>query len=244
MHRFFLPHESISGDTITISSRGQLRHVKHVLRLRKGQKVCVFDDNSVEYEAVVDRIEEASVSLNITAKKSPSSRPGVCLTIACALAKQAKMDDIVDKLTQLGVQRIIPLNTERVIVRWDAAQRARHLRRWQSIAVSAAQQSQGNCIPRVDPVTDFDDLLAADGEYDLKMIPTLAEDLPHIGTTVHARKPSRILVAIGPEGDFSSAEVARAVRQDFLPVSLGSRVLRVDTAVVSVAAYLHFHAEG
>jgi 16S rRNA (uracil1498-N3)-methyltransferase len=151
------------------------------------------------------------------------------------------MDDIIDKLTQLGVDRIIPLETERVIVKWDKNQRVRHLERFQKIALNASQQSQRKALPVIEPIKDIKEVISTAAGYDLKLIPHLMGERKTLKEIFIKNRPKNILVLIGPEGDFSSAEVALAKRAGFIPVSLGDLVLRVETAAVAIASFIRLY---
>ncbi len=152
------------------------------------------------------------------------------------------MDDIIDHLTQLGVARIIPMLTERVVVKLDEAGKETRLKRWQKIALNAAGQSQRNSLPSIDAVTDIADILSQSQDYDLKLIPHLTGEKKHIKDVIIGAAQKNVIVLIGPEGDFTPGEVEMALKAGFLPVSLGDTVLRVATAAVAVAGYIKFAA--
>jgi len=164
------------------------------------------------------------------------------LTIACALPKKG-LDDIIDMLTQLGVARIIPMMTERVVVRMEGRGGQTKLSRWQRLAQAAAEQSQRSDIPEIQAITEFKDVVTKAADYDLKLIPNLEGERKSLNETVQDQSSEKILVLIGPEGDFSPEEVKSAIRAGFIPVSLGNLVLRVDTAAVAVAAYIRMAIE-
>ncbi|PIP18804.1 MAG: 16S rRNA methyltransferase [Candidatus Omnitrophica bacterium CG23_combo_of_CG06-09_8_20_14_all_41_10] len=166
------------------------------------------------------------------------------LTIACAIPKKSKFDDIVDKLTQLGVYRIIPLKTERVVVKLDKRKEELRSKRWNRIALSASQQSQRNNIPVVEPVQKFKDVLVRSKDFDLKLIPTLAGQRKSLPEVILSLLPmAKILVLIGPEGDFSDGEIKLALENGFIPVTLGDLVLRVDTAAIAVVSFIRLYGD-
>jgi len=237
MNRFFCAEPFIFEDTILIKDKDKVRHIKLVLRLTPKEEVLVFDKHGVEYYCVIQKIAE-EVALKVKAKRLPDkNNPEVNLTIACAIPKKAKFDDIVDKLTQLGVAKIIPLMTQRVVVRLDRKKAENRLKRWRKIAESAAQQSQRNNIPVIGEVQKFKEILRVAKDFDLRLIPTLSgprKPLPE----VFSLPASDILVLIGPEGDFSDEELAAAKVAGFIPITLGDLVLRVDTAAVAIAAII------
>jgi len=237
MHRFYLDH--IDGDKVCLSDSEQLHHLRDVLRLKVDDEVIVFDSKGKEYAGVITKIERKQAELKVTPIKSTRNHK-TSLTVACAIPKGSRMDDIIDYLTQLGVERIIPMWTERVVVKLDDARAEERHKRWRKIAQSAAQQSQQSRIPLVEPLTRFEDVVLKAGNYDLKLIPNLSGERRLIKDVLAESRPKSIIVLVGPEGDFTPEEVALALGNGFLAVSLGDTVLRVATAAIAVASYLKF----
>lgn len=237
MHRLFLL-SSVSGDEIEISDKSQAHHIKNVLHLKAGEKVVAVDKKGNEYLCAIKEFSGEKVILRLKEKIVRSQGEGVKVTIACALPKKSKFDDIVERLTQLGVHRIIPMDTERVVVRLDKHKEEARLERWQKIAESAAQQSQRNNLPVIDRVKKLEEVLAEAKDYDLKLVPALIDERVPLKAALTRGKYKNILVLIGPEGDFTSAEVNAAKRAGFIPVTLGKLVLRVETAAVTVASFI------
>jgi len=222
--------------------------------------------------AAVVEIGSSSVKLEIKETRPPNDLD-IQITVACAIPKKVKMDEIVDKLTQLGVVCIIPLQTERVIVKLDKQKKLQRLLRWEKIASSAVKQSQRNKFVEIKPVTDFKELIADTQDFDLKLIPTLegerkslrnilsssfilchpraSGDLKKMDSrfhgndvmNVHKVVPKSIIVLIGPEGDFTPQEITLAKAAGFLPISLGKQVLRVDTAAIAAVSFIKLNAE-
>jgi 16S rRNA (uracil1498-N3)-methyltransferase len=237
MHRFYI--DDVDGDKAFISDSEQLHHLKAVLRLKVNDEVIVFDSRGNEYLGVITGLDREQAELKVSLVKSSRSRP-TKLTVACAIPKGNRMDDIIDYLTQLGVERIIPMQTERVVVKLDNAKAEVRLKRWKKIAQSAAQQSQRSRIPHIEPVTRVENVISNSRNFDLKLIPTLAGERKLIKEVVTKTRPKDIIVLIGPEGDFSPEEIEMALSKGFIPVSLGDTVLRVATAAIAVAGYLKF----
>ena len=234
MHRFFCSYSDVSVNTIILADREQVHHIRDVLHLKIGEKAAVFDEKGNEYNCVIKEIKN-TVSLTIIQKIAVKARNSAELAIACAIPKHCKMEDIIDKLTQLGVDRIIPLETERVIVKMDKKKKEARFLRWQRIALSAVKQSQRSTIPVIEPVKKIKELFIESCSYDLKIIPTLIRERKPIRDIIP--KTKKILVLIGPEGDFTPEEVDMAIKSGFIPVTLGDNVLRVDTAAVAVASF-------
>lgn len=219
--------------------------------------MIIFDGLGRQYLCLIKELSD-KVTLEIQKKDRASSighRASSKLTIACAIPKKSKIDDIIDKLTQLGVDKIIPLKTERVVVKLDKNKIISRLKRWEKIALSAAEQSKRNNIPIISPIKELKEVLAEAGEYDLKLIPTLSGDrktLKEVLNRVLNRDSDHfsrsrkmvavpILVLIGPEGDFSPGEVELARKAGCIPVTLGDLVFRVETAAVAVASFIKLY---
>jgi len=240
MQRFFSYLKNISGAKIIISDKQQFHHIRDVLRLKEKEKVVVFDEKGNEYSAEIEKILTQGIILKVKDKSSHKTGGGFKITVACAIPKKSRMDDIIDKLTQLGVHRIIPLKTERVIVKLDKhKERLRH-ERWKKIAVSAAQQSQRNTLPVIEPIKDIEEVLSSAGDFDLKLIPTLTGERKALRDVFNDFGAGNVLVLIGPEGDFTDEEVVLAVKSGCIPVSLGNSVLRVETAAIAVVSILNY----
>src|SRR4030042_1145039 len=237
MHRFFI--EKVQGNTADIADAEQLHHIRDVLRLKFNDEVVIFDGAGHEYDGVITAIGRKKIELKLTPLNVPRMQ-NIKLTIACAIPRGSRMDDIIDYLTQLGVERIIPMRTERVVVKLDDAKAEARLKRWEKIAQSAAQQSQQSRIPIIEAVTRFEDVISNTRDYDLKLIPHLSGVRKPIKDVLAESKPKSIIVLIGPEGDFTPQEVALALTRGFVPVSLGDTVLRVATAAIAVASYIRF----
>lgn len=242
-HRFFCLLENISADKITLSDKKQLHHLKDVLRLEPGDEAVIFDEQGREYLCQIEKISAGGAALKIKDCRDNAPARKYRLTIACAIPKNSKFDDIIDKLTQLGVDRIIPLLSERVVVRPVKARAQRRLERWQKVALSAAKQSQRRLLPVIEPITGIKQLFSRADNFGLKLIPALIgkRKTLHQAFFLCKEKGSDILVLIGPEGDFTPRELKLAEKAGFIPVSLGDLVLRVETAAVAVAGFIRLY---
>lgn len=240
MHRFFVNSSAISGDSIVITDPGLLHHIKDVIRLKKGDSVTLFDERANEYDGDITQClpdqTVVRIQRKITGKSSGGGR--IYLAVACALPKKSKFDSIVDGLTQLGVDRIIPLITERVVVRLDQKNSCAKRLRWEKIALQASQQSQRSTLPLIDEPMNFSDMIMRCADFEYKLLPTLGHERKSIHQIFSSSLKARVLVSIGPEGDFSENEVRRALHARFIPVTLGDLVLRVETAALAVAAII------
>ena len=239
-HRFFTPQKNISSSKIDILDRNTIHHIKDVLWLKVGQEVIIFDESGNEYRARIETLNNEAIKLKINEKMPKIKMDKLRVTIACAIPKNSKFDDIVDKLTQLGVSRIIPMLTERVIIKLDKHKETLRKARWEKITLNASEQSKRSGLVVIDAPARINDVIANSSGFDLKLIPTLqGQRKSLIGVFSHT--PKNILVLIGPEGDFTDDEVALAVDSGFTPVTLGKEILRVETAAVSVASFIKFY---
>ncbi len=244
MNRFFIDKINLADKVIILNDLAQLHHLRDVLRLKPKEKVGIFDQLGNEYLAIVLEISTNSARLEIKEKR-PSNELSIQITVACAIPKNVKMDEIIDKLTQLGVTCIIPLLTERVIVKLDKQKKLQRLQRWEKIVLSAVKQSQRSKFVQIKPITDFKDILINLQDFDLKIIPTLENESKTLKNILSqsGQQFKKIMILIGPEGDFTPQEISLAKEAGFLPVSLGKQVLRVDTAAVAVVSFLKLNAE-
>jgi len=242
MHRIFFNSIALSNGKITISDSEKIHHARNVLWLKTGEKIGACDEKGNTYAVKIEKITASEIILAVLEKINATENK-FSLTVACALPKNCKFDDIIDKLTQLGVDRIIPLKTQRVIVKLDKDKEGRRLGRWEKIALSSAGQSQRNAPPEIQPIQSWSQFLARTSSYDLKIIPTLPGEKLLLKELINQKRAKRAIIAIGPEGDFTDEEVKSAIGAGFIPVSLGDLVLRVDTAAIAAASFVKFFYE-
>jgi 16S rRNA (uracil1498-N3)-methyltransferase len=237
MPHFYVAYK-ISGDTAVIADMDSLHHLRDVLRLRPGDEVSLFDSEGNECTGKLAALDNKKAVFSIsTCRKAPPRIHKI--TFACAIPKKSLMDDIVDKLTQLGVDAIIPMETGRVVVKLDDNRLGR-LERWRKIARNAAEQSRRNSLPDIPDILNINQVLSLAGEVDLKLIPTLTGQRTTLQDALSARRFKNVLVLVGPEGDFTDEEIGQALKAGFTGISLGDSVLRSETAAVAVASYLRF----
>jgi 16S rRNA (uracil1498-N3)-methyltransferase len=237
MYRFYIAQKITDRET-TLTDIEQVHHMRDVLRLKAGDKTAIFDNEGNEYLCEISVMDKKLVILLVKGHK-PARPQKWRLTIACAIPKRSKMDNIVDKLSQLGVDAIIPLETERAVVKLEEKQETR-LSRWRKIALSAAEQSRRSTLPDISRIMSLKELLAEAGNYELRLIPTLAGNRKTVKEALAGSVPNRILAVIGPEGDFTEREIEQAVSAGFIPISLGDTILRVETAAIAIASYIKF----
>ena len=240
--RLYCPKVSIHGERLIINERKKIHYLCDVLRLHVQDDIFIFDGQGNEYLCRIQGLTRKAVSLLVRKEIKQEVQEKITLVIACALPKQqSRFDDLVDKLSQLGVSKIIPMVTDKVIVNWDFNQRQRHQKRWRTIAEQACMQSGRNILPIIEPIKEINQILSFAESYDLRLIPTLIEKRQDLRGILTNSLPKSILVLIGPEGDFTPQEIAQAKKAGFISVFLGDLVLRVDTAAIAIAAFFRLN---
>jgi len=212
----------------------EAHHAVHVLRLNRGDTINVFDGRGHEAQARIEQIGRDSVALTIL-RHSKTAAPPCRITLAQAVPKK-NMDYVVQKATELGITAILPLISDRTVVRLD--ENSKKLERWREIALDACKQCGNNWLPEIQPPQPIAGFLKAVPEFDLKLIGSLqvdAKPLKEILTEVRILQRSQspsVLLLIGPEGDFTPAELSHAKSVGCHALSLGPLVLRADTAAL------------
>ena len=253
MHRCHVDPSSWTNDGIRLSAE-EAHYLLDVLRIRQGEQVIVFDGRGREAVAQVAPAGAPapgagrrsaplrSIALAVLAERPPR-KPAVALTLLQAVPKGARMDWIVEKATELGASVIVPVISERVVLRLAERQRREKAERWQRIALNAARQCQVGVVPVVREVMDLPAALDLGRKADLFLVGSLQPDarpLREVLRKKRASPPSSISLLIGPEGDLAPEETREAAAAGAIAVSFGSLVLRVETAALyglSVLAY-------
>ena len=238
--RLYLPHSIQIGD-VFVTSAEQSRYIKTVLRMRAGDPLLVFNGTAWEYNAVIRQTAEGP-ALEISGKR-PLTADGIEITLCQAIPKAGKMEAIIRHATELGAGRIIPFHAERSIPRWPAEKSPQKRERWQKIAIEASRQCGRADIPEIGEIVSLAEALRSTHPGWLNLICWEEESARGIRETLRDRKydgTRGFLLVVGPEGGFSKKEIDQALHAGFLSVSLGKRVLRVDTAAAAVIAILQY----
>jgi 16S rRNA (uracil1498-N3)-methyltransferase len=213
-------------------------HITRVLRLRSGDLLTVFDGSGGEFGARIEEFRKDSVVVTVEEHRLLDRESPLPLTLAQGISRGERMDWVIQKATELGTSRIVPLFTKRSMVRLDERQAERKLQHWRAIAIAACEQCGRNKIPELAAPVDFFDVLPADdsGAMRLLLSPTgnlRIEDLAEVGQDLAPGVRKGITVLIGPEGGLEEVEQEAALAAGFKAVQLGPRVLRTETAAIA-----------
>jgi len=220
-------------------------HVTRVLRLRVGEALTLFNGAGGEYAASIDAARGGRLTVAVGEPRAVERESPLTLTLAQGVSRGERMDLVVQKATELGVSGIVPLFTERSVVRLGAEQAERKLNHWRAIAIAACEQSGRNRLPKVAPPVSLADLLRSGTDPEGDASGCGVQDMclllsPGATSRIDAlpRPATSVTVLIGPEGGLTNAEQEAAVAAGFLPVRLGPRVLRTETAAIAALALL------
>ena len=241
--RIYLPVFLKKGD-VCHATEDQAHYLGSVLRMKEGGSVCVFNGNGMEYEAVIEEFTKNGARLAVVERREiPIAN--VHATLCQAIPKANKLDGIIRHATELGANRIIPFFSTRSVPRWDSLQSAHKNKRWRRIAVEACRQSGRADIPEIADIVTFTEMLSSLPPDGLKLIPWEGETRTLIRDVLRKKSQAsrEVVLAIGPEGGFSAQEIEQAKESGFVSVSLGKRVLRVETASLAVLAIIQYESE-
>lgn len=220
----------------------EARHLAVVCRLRAGDAVCLFNGDGREYPATVTVVERRSITLEVERVESPDRELALFLEVAVAVPKGDRAQFLVEKLTELGVARMVPLRTARSVVHPGETKQEK-LRRW---VIEASKQCGRNVLMEIAPLAEWKSYCTgAELSQDRWLAhPTDAALTPgQVAQRLVAADKNRLAVAVGPEGGFTEEEIANAVSAGWQLMKLGSRILRVETAAIALAAWAALSAK-
>ena len=209
-------------------------HVTRVLRLRAGAALTLFDGRGGEYAARIEALRRDAVLVEVGEHRDVDHESPLAITLLQGISRGERMDWVVQKATELGVRRLVPVATERSVVRLDERQAANRSRHWRAIAIAACEQCGRNRVPEIDDPVSFDRLQERLLKGGLRIVLTADGNL-RIGDLLPAET---VAVLIGPEGGLTEVEHRQALEAGFLALRLGPRVLRTETAAVAALAAL------
>ena len=235
--RVYVEAPVATGERLVVEGSAA-NHITRVLRLRSGDRLTVFDGSGGEYGARIEEFRKDSVVVTVEEHRQIDRESPLPLTLAQGISRGERMDWIIQKATELGTSRIVPLFTKRSMVRLDERQAERKLQHWRAIAIAACEQCGRNKIPELATPIDFFGVLPADGSGATRLLlsPTgdlRIEDLPDVGQDAALGVRKGIIVLIGPEGGLDDVEQEAALAAGFKAIRLGPRILRTETAAIA-----------
>jgi len=240
MYRFYCADADFTKSSITIADTHEIHHIKDVLRFKKGSLVQIFNGRSQEADGTIEQIRENAIVVRVSNVRQ-KDRSQAKIILACAPPKKGKFEFIIEKCTELGVDEIIPLKTQRTEVIFKADKMAGKLSRFEAVAVNAAKQSKRAKVPHIHPMTSLSQVLQNLDPNGVHLFPSLHNHSKHIvDVLLKADRQKPVTLFIGPEGDFTPDELELAVQHGCVPVSLGDTVLKVETAAIAAVALVKF----
>lgn len=245
MNQFFVEPNQIQDKKIVITGK-DFNHIKNVLRMKIGEELSVSNGmDGKEYRGIVEEFTEDSVVCSLAFIKEDGVELPSKVYLYQGLPKADKMELIIQKAVELGVYEIIPVATKRAVVKLDEKKSKSKLTRWQAISEAAAKQSKRAIIPNVAEVLSFKEALKDCQKADVKVIPyELAEGMDKTKEIIGSLKPGQdVAILIGPEGGFDDSEIETAMDTGVVPVTLGKRILRTETAGFTILSWIMYQLE-
>jgi len=244
MHRFFISGENLRGGQVVLTGQ-QAHQIRSVLRMAPGDEIIVLDNTGCEYVVAITDLARQRAAGQVIDKRLAQGEPRTQITLYQALLAREKFEWVLQKCTEVGVTRFVPMVTERSIVRRTDTITPARLARWKTIVTESAEQSGRGRIPQLECPLKFADALAGLGAFDRRLIACPQTTGPTLREILQAGRAESVAIAllIGPEGGFSDEEVAAACEKGAVAMSLGKRILRTETAAVVASALILYELE-
>lgn len=242
MSRFFTDRSLIDREAGKLFIAGDdVNHIKNVLRAAPGDILIVSDGNGSEYSVGIESFEKDRIRASIIDINPNTTEPPVRITLFQGIPKSDKMETIIQKCVELGICKIVPVITERTVVKFkDTRDMENKTVRWRRISLEAAKQCNRGIVPEVSMPVKLEKAFLLSGDYELGLIPYENESDTSMRAYITGLKPQNICFFIGPEGGFDENEVEKAKQHGIKPVTLGPRILRTETAGSAVLSILMY----
>ena len=247
MHRFFLPPVSCRENILRLDGR-EAHHALHVLRLRNGERVTVLDGAGNEFLCDVESATKNLLTLAVKEKKFTPAPP--CpITLLVAIPKGKLIESIIQKAVELGAHRIVSLRTERVVTQLDDDGAEAKREKWQQVAIEAIKQCGAPWLPKIETPQTIAEFLARGEKIELSLVGSLQTERRRPREWIldfqkqHGRLPRSVSAWIGPEGDFTLAELQAIETAGVKPITLGKLTLRVETAAIYCLSFLNYELQ-
>lgn len=245
MYQFFVEPSAILGNRVTITGK-DVNHIKNVLRMKIGEEIAVSNGmDGKEYRCGIEAFTEDEVICTLRFVKEDALELPSKVYLFQGLPKADKMELIIQKAVELGVYQVIPVSCKRAVVKLDEKKAKSKIARWQGIAEAAAKQSKRGIIPEVKEVMTMKEAISYSEACHVRIIPyELAEGMEKTKEIIGSLKPGEnVAIFIGPEGGFEEAEVTAAMESGIVPITLGKRILRTETAGMTVLSWIMYQLE-
>lgn len=245
MQKFFVKDNQINGEIIEILGE-DVNHIINVLRLKKEDEIqiCVTEGISQNYIVKIVEYNKEKITCKIIGKLNKSVETNIDITIYQGLPKADKMELIIQKTTEIGVKKIVPVAMERSIVKLNEKDAKKKIERWQKIAEVAAKQSKRDIIPKIENVIKISEFCSEINEYDLFIVAYENEEEITLKQILKQNKGiKKIGVLVGPEGGIDEKEIKKLKQSGAKVVSLGKRILRTETAPIAIASNIVYEFE-
>lgn len=244
MYRFFIDSDQIEGGILSVTG-SDVNHIRNVLRMKTGEDIEAVDENGVVATCRITEMQPEKILADVLFTEENGAELPNKITLYMGLPKQDKMELVVQKAVELGVYRIVPVRMHRCVMKLDGKKAAARVSRWQSIAEAAAKQAKRGLIPEISQVMGFAEAMKEAGDCDHILFPyECAEDIGRTREFLTNIKPGEsVAVFIGPEGGFDISEVDAAKAAGAHVITLGRRILRTETAAITMLSVLMFAFE-
>lgn len=245
MYQFFVEPSQIQDKKVIITG-SDVNHMKNVLRMKVGEEIAVRNGvDGKEYRCGIEEFAQDQVICSLRFIREEGVELPSKVYLFQGIPKSDKMEMVVQKAVELGVFEVIPVAVRRCVVKLDEKKAQAKVNRWQGIAEAAAKQCKRGVVPVVREPMTMKEAVSYAREMDVKLIPyELAEDMAHTKKVIEAIRPGEsVAVFIGPEGGFEESEVAEALAAGIEPITMGRRILRTETAGITVMSWLMYHFE-
>jgi 16S rRNA (uracil1498-N3)-methyltransferase len=239
MARFYVPDPRIEDGKLRITGE-EADHIRKVLRLRVGDRITVFNGTSEEYEARIVTEGPSFVLVQVEKTLPPQNESPLEITVAQSLLKREKMDYVIQKATELGVREMIPFVSSRSVPLLDQAATFKRHHRWEKVAIEAAKQCARGLLPRIAALRDYSAVIENAPQESLRLILWEKEGKRVADALKGSEGKTGFFIVIGPEGGFNGDEVGQAQDKGFVPVTLGRRILRAETAGLCLVSILQY----
>lgn len=244
MHRFFIEPEDIEGNIGRIKG-SDAHHLNKVLRLNPGDEIMLCNGRGLDFRSVIQTVEKEEILVEILDSRPNATEPNVRVSLFQGIPKSSKMELIIQKCVELGIYELIPIQTLRCVAKINEGKDSeKKTLRWQRIAEEAAKQSRRGIIPMVSSPISFNHAVMY-SKADVKLIFWEEENTKSLRKILEELnfKPETVAMIIGPEGGLEKSEVELAEKHGWISVSLGSRILRTETAGMAALTAIMYHLE-